>query len=79
MRLVERLMIFGNHQFYPEIYLLCFLFKNFYNYANYLVSQSLIFENLYHSASSASRKILSFQRDYQAIPTKVSQKILTTL
>ena len=49
MRLVERHVIKKNHRFYAEIDRLCFLSKNLYNYANYLVRQSFIFENTYRN------------------------------
>ena len=47
MRLVERHIIQPTHRFYAEIDLLCFLSKNLYNYGNYLVRRSFIFENTY--------------------------------
>nr|WP_293110118.1 hypothetical protein [Okeania sp. SIO2F4] len=56
-----------NHRFYPEIDRLCFLFKNLYNYSNYLVRQSFIFEKTYLSYYDLLRT-LSTQSDYQAIP-----------
>ncbi|MGB3513970.1 MAG: RNA-guided endonuclease TnpB family protein, partial [Microcoleaceae cyanobacterium] len=75
MRLVERHIIQKNHRFYPEIDRLCFLSKNLYNYANYLVRQSWIFEKKNISYYDL-QKILSTQADYQAMPAKVSQQIL---
>ncbi|WP_293119764.1 transposase [Okeania sp. SIO1I7] len=78
MRLVERHIIQENHRFSAEIGRLCFLSKNLYNYANYLVRQSWIFEkkNLFYYDL---QKRLSTQADYQAIPAKVSQQILMIL
>ncbi|WP_287521459.1 hypothetical protein [Okeania sp. SIO2C2] len=67
-----------NHRFYPEIDRLCFLSKNLYNYSNYLVRQSLIFEKTNNSYYDL-QKTLSTQSDYQAIPAKVSQQILMIL
>ncbi|WP_293165442.1 transposase [Okeania sp. SIO2C9] len=67
-----------NHRFYPEIDRLCFLSKNLYNYANYLVRQSFIFENNYRHYYDL-QKTLSTQPDYQAMPAKVSQQILMIL
>ncbi|WP_293115728.1 transposase [Okeania sp. SIO1I7] len=67
-----------NHRFYPEIDRLCFLSKNLYNYANYLVRQSFIFEHNYRHYYDL-QKILHTQSDYQAIPAKVSQQILMIL
>ncbi|NEO56556.1 MAG: IS200/IS605 family element transposase accessory protein TnpB [Okeania sp. SIO3B5] len=78
MKLVERHIIQKNHRFYDEIDRLCFLSKNLYNYANYLVRQSFIFENNYRHYYDL-QKTLSTQSDYQAIPAKVSQQILMIL
>ncbi len=75
MRLVERHIIQKNHRFYAEIDRLCFLSQNLYNYANYLVRQSFIFENTYRNYHDI-QKTLQNQSDYQAIPGKVSQQIL---
>ncbi len=75
MKLVERHIIQPTHRFYAEIDRLCFLSKNLYNYANYLVRQSFIFEKTYLSYYDLLRT-LSTQSDYQAMPAKVSQQIL---
>ncbi len=75
MKLVERHIIQPTHRFYAEIDRLCFLSKNLYNYANYLVRQSFIFENTYHHYYDL-QKTLQSQSDYQAMPAKVSQQIL---
>ena len=78
MRLVERHIIKKNHRFYAEIDRLCFLSKNLYNYANYLVRQSFIFENTYRNYHDI-QKTLQSQLDYQAMPAKVSQQVLMIL
>ncbi|MDJ0555105.1 MAG: transposase [Microcoleaceae cyanobacterium MO_207.B10] len=78
MRLVERHIIQKNHRFYTEIDRLCFLYKNLYNYANYLVRQSFIFEKIYLSYYQL-QKTLQSQGYYQAMPAKVSQQILMIL
>ncbi|WP_293124830.1 hypothetical protein [Okeania sp. SIO1I7] len=52
--------------------------KNLYNYSNYLVRQSFIFEKTYLSYYDLQKR-LSTQSDYQAIPAKVSQQILMIL
>ncbi|GGA54134.1 transposase [Okeania sp. KiyG1] len=78
MKLVERHIIQKNHRFYAEIDRLCFLSKNLYNYANYLVRQSWIFEKTNNSYYDL-QKTLSTQSDYQAMPAKVSQQILMIL
>ncbi len=75
MKLVERHIIQKNHRFYAEIDRLCFLSKNLYNYANYLVRQSFIFEKTYRNYHDI-QKTLQNQPDYQAIPAKVSQQVL---
>ncbi|MGB5771975.1 MAG: transposase, partial [Crocosphaera sp.] len=75
MRLVERHIIQNNHRFYDEIDRLCFLSKNLYNYANYLVRQSFIFEKIYRNYHDI-QKTLQSQFDYQAMPAKVSQQVL---
>ncbi|MDJ0661631.1 MAG: transposase, partial [Crocosphaera sp.] len=75
MRLVERHIIQKNHRFYPEIDRLCFLSKNLYNYANYLVRQSFIFENTYRNYNDIQKNLQS-QSDYKAMPAKVSQQVL---
>ena len=67
MKLVERHIIQKNHRFYPEIDRLCLLSKNLYNYGNYLVRQSFIFEKTNLSYYDL-QKTLSTQPDYQAMP-----------
>ena len=47
MQLVERHKIKPNHQLWKQIDCLCFLSKNLYNYANYQVRQSFIFDKVY--------------------------------
>ncbi|MDJ0618564.1 MAG: hypothetical protein QNJ63_17770 [Calothrix sp. MO_192.B10] len=50
---------------------LCFLSKNFYNYANYLVRQSFIaFEQKYLSFNQVYH-LVKQQPDYQALPRKL--------
>ncbi|WP_293119559.1 transposase [Okeania sp. SIO1I7] len=78
MKLVERHIIQKNHRFYDEIDRLCLLSKNLYNYSNYLVRQSFIFENNYRHYYYL-QKTLSTQPDYQAMPAKISQQILIIL
>ncbi|MDJ0799897.1 MAG: transposase [Calothrix sp. MO_167.B12] len=57
---------------------LCFLSKNLYNYANYLVRQSFIFEKKYLSFNQVYH-LVKEQPDYQALPRKVSQQVLKVL
>lgn len=47
MKLVERHIIKTTHPFYQQIDDLFWRYKNLYNYANYLVRQSFIFEGKY--------------------------------
>jgi putative transposase len=78
MRLVERHIIQPNHRFYQEIDRLCFSSKNLYNYANYLIRQSFIFEKTYLNYNPI-QKTVQGSEPYQALPAKVSQQILMVL
>lgn len=78
MRLVERHIIQPQHRFFGEIDRLCWLSKNLYNYANYMVRQSFIFDHFYRSYNDI-QKILQGTEPYQALPAKVSQQVLMVL
>ena len=78
MRQVERHIVKKNSRFWKEIDRLCFLSKNLYNYANYLVRQSFIFENVYLGYNQVYH-LVKEQPDYQALPRKVSQQVLRIL
>lgn len=78
MKLVERHIIRNNHRFYQEIDRLCWQSKNLYNYANYLIRQSFIFERTYRHYNDIQKAIQGSEA-YQAIPAKVSQQILMVL
>jgi putative transposase len=78
MRLVEKHIINKNHAFYGECDRLCFLSKNLFNYANYLIRQSFIFEGKYLNYNSI-QKLCQGTVDYTAIPAKVSQQTLMRL
>jgi IS605 OrfB family transposase len=78
MKLVERHIIRSNHRFYPEIDRLGWLSKNIYNYANYLIRQSFIFEEIYRPYNDI-QKAVQVSECYQALPAKVSQQILMIL
>ncbi len=78
MRLVERHIIQKNHRFYLGIDRLCFSSKNLYNYANYLVRQSFVFEKTYYNYHDV-QKTVQDSEPYQALPAKVSQQILMIL
>lgn len=89
MILTEKHIINTNHQFFKECDSICFLSKNLYNYANYLVRQEFISTSKlkeqgelkhanylnYHSI----RRALLKQTDYIALPRKVSNQTLMLL
>jgi putative transposase len=78
MKLVERHIIKSNHRFYSEIDRLCFASKNLYNYANYLIRQSFIFEKTYLNYNTIQKTVQGTE-PYRALPAKVSQQILMIL
>lgn len=78
MRLVEKHVIKRHHPYFKEIDNLCFLAENLYNYANYLIRQSFIFEGKYLNYNII-QKLCQNSVDYKALPAKVSQQILMRL
>ena len=78
MKLVERHIVKENSSFWKQIDELCFLSKNLYNYANYIVRQSFIFEGVYLGFNQVYH-LVKKQPDYQALPRKVSQQVLKVL
>ncbi|MEM9274286.1 MAG: transposase [Cyanobacteria bacterium P01_F01_bin.143] len=78
MRQVERHIVKENSRFWKEIDRLCFLSKNLYNYANYLVRQSFIFDHVYLGYDKVYH-LVKEHPDYQALPRKVSQQVLRVL
>lgn len=78
MRQVERHIIKESHKDYLEIDKLCFLSKNLYNYANYLVRQSFIFEKTYLNYNQIYEQVKN-SPDYRALPSKISQQVLRIL
>jgi putative transposase len=78
VQLVERHVIKKSHKYHQEIDNLCFLSKNLYNVANYLIRQ-----NLFQSGEILNynqvQKLVQGSVDYKAIPAKVSQQILMVL
>jgi IS605 OrfB family transposase len=78
MQLVEKHIIKKTHKFYKQIDELCFLSKNLFNYANYIIRQSYIKERKY-LAYSALQKLCQGTADYVALPAKVSQQVLMKL
>ncbi len=78
MRHVERHIIRQNNPIWQQIDDLCFLSKNLYNHANYLIRQSLIFDKVYLGFSKIYHQVKNTV-DYQALPRKVSQQVLRIL
>lgn len=78
MQLVERHKIKPTHRFWQQIDELCFLSKNLYNYANYQIRQSLLFEKIYLGDNKLYHLIKNTS-DYKALPAKVSQQVLRLL
>ena len=78
MKLVERHIIKISHSFYKEIDDLAWRSKNLYNYANYLVRQSFIFEGKYLN-NVAVFHLVKQHFAYTALPRKVSNQVLMVL
>ncbi len=78
MRQVERHIVKETSPLWKQIDNLCFLSKNLYNYANYLIRQSFIFEKVYLGFNQVYH-LVKDQPDYQALPRKVSQQVLKVL
>ena len=78
MRQVEKHIIKETHPQWKEIDKLCFLSKNLYNYSNYLVRQSFIFEGVYLNYNKIYNQVKK-SPDYRALPSKISQQILLIL
>ena len=78
MRQVERHIVKQSSSIWKQIDSLCFLSKNLYNYANYQLRQSFIFENIYLGYNQVYH-LVKDSADYQALPRKVSQQVLIVL
>ena len=78
MQQVERHIVKKNNPIWQQIDQLCFLSKNLYNYANYLIRQSFIFDQTYLGFNKVYHLVKN-QPDYQALPRKVSQQVLRIL
>ncbi|MEH2397148.1 hypothetical protein [Nostoc sp.] len=78
MKLVQRHIIKTSHLFYKEIDNLAWRSKNLYNYANYLVRQSLINQGKYLN-NTAIFHLVKQHQSYTALPRKVSNQVLIVL
>lgn len=78
MQLVEKHIIDRTHWLYKQLDNLCFLSKNFFNYANYLIRQKFIISGEYLDYYKI-QKLCQGTTDYLALPAKVSQQVLLRL
>ena len=78
MQLVEKHIISRHHSLYQELDNLCFLSKNLFNYANYLIRQKFINTGEYLDYYQV-QKLCTGTVDYNALPAKVSQQTLLRL
>jgi putative transposase len=80
MQLVEKHIIRKSNIYYKEIDNLCFLSKNLYNKANYIIRQKFINEGKYLNYYDIQRILQnSKDEDYESLPRKVSQQVLRQL
>lgn len=79
MQLVEKHIIKKSHKYYKELDNLCFLSKNLYNVANYVVRQKFISTKKYINFSSLDKVLNCNNHDYKQLPAKVSQQVLRLL
>jgi len=75
MQLVEQHIIHKQDPRWSKIDAACFLSKNLYNAANYLLRQAYIF-NCGYIPYAKLDKLMKHNRDYCALPRKVSQWVL---
>ncbi|HBE49897.1 MAG TPA: transposase [Cyanobacteria bacterium UBA11369] len=78
MQLVEKHIIDRHHWLYKHLDNLCFLSKNLFNYANYLIRQKFIRAGEYINYYKV-QKLCQGTTDYKALPAKVSQQVLLRL
>jgi putative transposase len=78
MQLVEQHVIHHNDPRWSIVDSACFLSKNLYNAANYVVRQEYIFNRRYIAYRDLD-KLMQHQVDYCALPAKVSQWVLKQL
>ena len=75
---VEKHIFKSNNPIWKQIDDLCFLSKNLYNFANYQIRQSFIFNNVYLGFNKLYH-LVKTSEDYKALPAKVSQQVLRLL
>jgi len=78
MQLVEKHIIDLNHWLYKQLDNLCFLSKNLFDYANYLIRQKFIIAGEYLDYYKI-QKLCQGTNDYLALPAKVSKQVLLRL
>lgn len=78
MQLVEKHIIDKYDAPFRAIDDACWLSKNLYNRANYLLRQNFI-HNQGYSPYTKMAKLMQDEPDYQALPRKVSQQVLMQL
>jgi putative transposase len=78
MQLVEKHIIDRTHWLYKQLDNLCFLSKNLFNYANYLIRQKFIISGEYLDYYKI-QKLCQGTNDYLGLPAKVSQQVLLRL
>lgn len=78
MKLARRIFINENHKYHKECDDVCFLSKNLYNAANYLIRQSYITNNEFLNYHKLD-KLMQKHEAYKALPAKVSQQTLMML
>lgn len=78
MQLVSKHIIDRNHWLYKRLDNFCFLSKNLFNYANYLIRQKFIISGEYLDYYKI-QKLCQGKTDYLALPAKVSQQVLLRL
>ena len=77
MNLVERHQIHKNHKHYNEIDKLAFLSKHLYNATLYIYRQDYIFKGICSNYFEIQKHFQNNnQKDYRALPTKVSQQTM---
>jgi putative transposase len=80
MKLVEKHIISNNSDFYKEIDKICFLSKNLYNRANYIIRQEFIKNKKWIRYNDLQKQLQNSKDvDYEALPRKVSQQVLMQL